>query len=105
MLPRIPRFYSLRSPGNSAHGRPCWLQAVPGSKGLFIASQAKRPDERGFPLVQSMLVEVSKTGEIRAYKSATVIARLKACKSGDGRQRAIEWIDGSGVSWVERIRA
>ena len=99
----IPERFSLECDDPDLQGRPCWLQEVAGSSGLYIAAQAKKPEEDGFPHVQTLLVTISADGEISEYGREEVLGVFTTGTDSLGKERrAIQWVDGTGVTWVEQ---
>ena len=83
-------------------GRPCWIQKVQGSKDLYIAAQAMKPGEKGFPCVHTLLVIITVNGEIINYSDNELLGHLETGTNESGKQQnSIEWTDGSDVSWIE----
>lgn len=93
--------YTLQSTSAASDGRPCWVQKVRKANDLYVFLQARKPDEEGFPYVQSLLVSVSSDGEIREYGTEEILANTARVTLDNGRKRdAIEWVDGTNVVWI-----
>lgn len=91
--------YLLEGADSASAGRPCWVQRVAGERGLYVFAQARKPEEQGFPHVETLLMTLSEDGTLRAYGKKRALAQL-----GDplrpGARRPIVWIDGTGVVWA-----
>ena len=91
--------YTLECDDPNTRGRPCWVQKVRGGKDLFVFAQACKPDEKSFPSVETMLMQGTAKA-LSEYGKKKVLARLVHV---DG-QEVIEWLDGTGVTWVKSPR-
>ena len=99
---RFESKYRLVSEDTEMKDRPCWIQKVPRSKDLYVLSQAMKASEPDFPNVETMLAEISREGEIREYGRKPVLAHFTRVNvAGKGMCHAVEWCDGSNVTWVE----
>jgi hypothetical protein len=98
---KIPERYRLECADEALRSRPCWIQRVEGLEGVYVASQALKPDERGFPLVETLLIRIAVDGSVLEFESGKVVGQLGHGTGARSMSRIINWTDGSGAVWVE----